>query len=289
MEPVVTTILQALEVGARAASTDIASDSVKSIYNNLKQLIKQKWVDKPEEPNAETVLAGYASKPKLWESMLAQKLEESGIKQDKNIYQQAKQLIQAVDSSVKSVDSSVHIRNQQRSRSPGHHVEGDWNQKTYKQTRLAALLWLLALALTGVIGLGVYLFMTGRLQLLGQPSIPGQVTNSGKPSATSERRVTQTALDSIQAGMTFAQVEERLGVHLKLYSEISYTNAYANTPLGSLYESMTNIKSVSTYSCVLEDGSLFYFAFSQTAQSDSFVLYVKSATPLDLTKPGSSN
>jgi hypothetical protein len=35
----------------------------------------------------------------------------------------------------------------------------------YKQTRLALLLWLLALALTGVIGFGVYLFMQGRLQL----------------------------------------------------------------------------------------------------------------------------
>jgi hypothetical protein len=52
-------------------------------------------------------------------------------------------------------------------------VGRDFSQSTTynRQTRLAVLLWLLALALTGVIGFGVYLFMTGRLQLPKQPAI----------------------------------------------------------------------------------------------------------------------
>lgn len=153
-----------------------------------------------------------------------------------------------------------------------------------RQTRLAVLLWFLALALTGVIGFGVYLFMTGRLQLPGQPAIPERGINSEKPPAVAEQRVTLTALNSIKGGMNFAQVEEKLGVKLKLYSEVSF----ATTPMGSWYASNMNVKGAAAYNCVLEDGSPFYFTFVQIAKPDSFVLYAKSATPPDLMNSGSS-
>jgi hypothetical protein len=84
--------------------------------------------------------------------------------------------------------------------------------------------------------------------------------------------------------MNFAQVEEKSGVKLKLHSEVSF----ATTPMGSWYASNMNVKGAAAYSCVLEDGSSFYFTFLQTAKPDSFVLYAKSATPPDLMNSGSS-
>jgi hypothetical protein len=139
--------------------------------------------------------------------------------------------------------------------------------------------------LTGVIGFGVYLFMTGRLQLPGQPAIPERGFNSEQPPAVAEQKVSLAALDSIQGGMTFEQVEEKLGVPLKLYSETSY----ATTPMGSWYASNMNVKGDAIYSCVLEDGSSFYFGFIQTAEPDRLVLVRKATTPSDSETPGSSN
>jgi hypothetical protein len=122
--------------------------------------------------------------------------------------------------------------------------------------------------------------MTGRLQLPGQPAIPERGFNSEQPPAVAEQKVSLAALDSIQAGMTFEQVEEKLGVPLKLYSETSYFAWYA---------SITNVKADAIYSCVLEDGSSFYFGFIQTAEPDRLFLVRKAITPSDSETPGSSN
>lgn len=176
MEPIIATVLQALSAGALAAATGVATDEVKSIYNELKTLIKQRWSGKPP---AEQLLAEYEKNPESWEEVLAEKLKQSGIDQDNRIYQKAGQLLQVVN-----VSANV---NQSRKASSGHTATNgatinqnevtaggnannagrDINQSTThnRQTRLAVLLWLLALALTGVIGLGIYLYMTGRLQL----------------------------------------------------------------------------------------------------------------------------
>jgi hypothetical protein len=307
MEPVISTVLQALAVGAQAATTGIATDEIKRTYDKLKTLIQKKWIGKP---TAEKLLTAYESNPKSDENkeMLAEKLEESGIHQDQNIHRQAERLIQEVKiaNSTVAVDSSrQEVLNLDRDNSPGNsytathggtldsssrradsggfYNEGQYHQVTNRQTRLAVLLWLLALALTGVIGFGVYLFMNGRLQLPGQPAIPERGINSGKPPAVTEQRVSLTALNSIQGGMAFAQVEEILGVKLKLYEEQSF----AVTPMGSWYASNTNIKGSGVYSCILEDGSPFYLIFLQTVKPDSFVLYAKRATLPDLTNSGS--
>jgi hypothetical protein len=298
MEPV-SLILQALVAGAQAATTD----AIKSGYNKLKALIQQKWVGKPD---AETMLNGYEEvvlngrekDREAWENLLKEKLRESSIHEDQQIRQEAERLL---ESSIRITGSQVALKNQHQqvfnvdqkkqtsatdkatisqdtisANGDAIKVGRDFTQKTIeKQTRLAALLWLLALALTGVIGFGVYLFMTGRLQLPGQPAFPERGINSEQLPAATEQRVSL-----IQGGMTFAQVEEKLGVHLKLYSEISH----ANTPFGSMYARM-NMKGEAIYSCVLEDGSPFYFGFIQTVQPDRLVLVRKAATPWDLTPP----
>jgi hypothetical protein len=61
MEPVVSTVLQALAAGAQAAATGIATDEIKRAYKKLKTLIQQKWIGKP---TAEKLLTAYENNPK---------------------------------------------------------------------------------------------------------------------------------------------------------------------------------------------------------------------------------
>jgi hypothetical protein len=133
--------------------------------------------------------------------------------------------------------------------------------------------------LTGVIGFGVYLFMTGRLQPPGQPAIPERGINSEQPSAVAEQKVALTALNSIQARMTLEEVQTKLDVQLKPYSEISYSSLTSDPPWDS----------AAVYSCVLEDGSSFYLTFVRYTKSDNLVFFAKSVTPPNLMNPGSSN
>jgi hypothetical protein len=295
MEPVISLILPALAAGAQAAATGIATDEVKHIYNELKTLIQQKWIGKP---SADKLLSEYEKDPESWEEVLAEKLEQSGIAQDKHIVQKAEQLLQKIN-----ISTTV---NQSRKASSGHtattgatisedtisagqnayKIGRDFSQSTThnRQTRLAVLLWFLALALTGVIGFGVYLFMTGRLQLPGQPTTSGQFSSNGKPPVKAEQRVTLTTLSSIQEGMTLEETQTKLGVQLRLYSDMSYASIFGNT-----WVQTSNIKRMTAYSCTLEDGSLFYLTFIQHANSDSLNFFAKSATPPDLMKSGSSN
>jgi hypothetical protein len=139
--------------------------------------------------------------------------------------------------------------------------------------------------LTGVIGFGVYLFMTGRLQLPGQPAIPERGFNSEQPPAVAEQRVTLTAINSISERMTLEEVQAKLGVQLRLYSELSYSalpgfsNGYREPGYGYV---------AIVYSCILEDGSPFYLTFMGYAKPNNLVLVAKNATPTNLLNQGSS-
>ena len=184
MEPAISIILEALAVGAQSAAKDVATNETKRIYDWLKSRIQQKWVGKPD---AETLLTAYAegSNPLLKE-VLAQKLEESAIHQDKDICRQAEKLIQEVNASIQIADSQVAVSSNKheaidlsrksssgdtvthgasldkstRSVDKGTYYEGSYTQ--IRQTRLAVLIGLLSLALVGVV---FYLIKTGKIQL----------------------------------------------------------------------------------------------------------------------------
>jgi hypothetical protein len=185
MEPVISTILQALAVGAQATAKNVATNETKRLYDWLRLRIQEQWVGKPD---AETVLAAYAKEPEtLSKEVLAQKLEESGVHQDREIYQQAELLIQKLEASVKIENSQfVSSNNYSRNNSAGgtathgarvskHNIsggrdayinEGTHNESrttnNFRQTRLAILLGILTLILVGVIG---YLVKTGKIRL----------------------------------------------------------------------------------------------------------------------------
>lgn len=187
METAISIILEALAVGSQAAVKDVANGEIKHLYNWLKSNIKEKWVGKPD---AETVLAAYAEDSKSWsKEVLAQKLEESGIYQDKYICRKAEELI-------RDIQTSVHIENSQisansnkqesvesgRTHSSGDTVtgnarldksirsvgtkgtyyEGPYTQINNRQTRLALLFGILALVLVGVV---VYLIKTDNIPI----------------------------------------------------------------------------------------------------------------------------
>jgi hypothetical protein len=109
MEPAISIILEALASGAQATAKDVVSNETKRLYDWLKSRIQEKWVGKPD---AETVLSGYAAdtvltgyakdSTSLSRDVLAQKLEESGIHQDKDIRLQAEKLIQEINTSIKT-------------------------------------------------------------------------------------------------------------------------------------------------------------------------------------------
>lgn len=184
MEPVISTVLQALAVGAQAAATGIATDEIKHTYDKLKTLIQQKWMGKP---TAEKLLTAYENNSESNRGMLAEKLEESGIHQDQNIHRQAERLIQEVkiaNSTVAVDNSRQEVLNLDRDNSPGNSYtathggtldsssrradsggiinEGQFHQVNNRQTRLAVLLGLLALALIGVV---FYLVKTEKIKL----------------------------------------------------------------------------------------------------------------------------
>jgi hypothetical protein len=192
MEPVISTVLQALLVGAQAVATGIATDEAKRIYNQLKALIQQRWTMKPP---AEKLISEYEKDPDSWKQVLAEKLEQSGIYQDQLILQKAKQLLQTINTST-TVDQS-------RKASSGHtattgatisqdimsagqnayKVGGNFSQSiTYsRRTRLVILLGILTLVLAGII---VYLVRTGKIQLPRislSPPPPAQTEEFSKP------------------------------------------------------------------------------------------------------------
>lgn len=298
MGVVMSLILPALAAGAQAAATGIATDEIKHIYDELKILIKQKWIGKP---SAEKLLSEYEKDRESWEQILTEKLEQSSIAKDNNILQKAEQLLQkinvpiSVDQSRQASAGDVAVTGSNISKdtiSAGQSIYKnvrDISQSTThnRQTRLAVLLWLLTLALTGVIGFGVYLFMTGRLQLPGKSTTSGQfpnnenlgeLPNNEKPPAIPEQRVMMEVLDSIQARMTPEEIQEKLGIRLKLYSEVSYTDIFGTR--------IAAWDGAAIYSFTIEDGSPFYLTFLRYHNSNKLVLVAKSATPIHLLSIG---
>lgn len=195
MEPVTSTVLQALAAGAQAAATGIATDEIKRSYNGLKTLIQQKWAVKPP---AEKLLSEYEKDPDSWEQVLAEKLEQSDIHQDKRIYQQAEQLLQKLNILVdlSRQASSGHTATTRATVSADTISSGrdtnkagrDINQnKIYNsQTRIAVLLGLLTLVLAGII---VYLVRTGRISL-SNTSLPSpSPSSSSKPPSNSSTQI----------------------------------------------------------------------------------------------------
>jgi hypothetical protein len=83
--------------------------------------------------------------------------------------------------------------------------------------------------------------------------------------------------------MTLEEVQAKLGIQLEQHSEISYSTVAPG------WANMFGYDSAAVYSCVLKDGSLFYFSFIRFINSDNFVLTGKSHTPIDLMNSESSN
>lgn len=191
MDPVISTVLQALAAGAQAIATGIATDEAKRIYNQLKALIQQNWSVKPP---AEKLITEYEKDPDSQKQVLAEKLEQEGVSQDQHILQKAKQLLQTISTST-TVDQS-------RTASSGHtattgatisldtisagqnayKVDGNFNQSiTYsRRTRLVILLGILTIILAGVI---VYLIRNEKFHLpriLLSPNSPPQIEEASK-------------------------------------------------------------------------------------------------------------
>lgn len=186
MEPVTSTVLQALEAGAKAAATGLATDEIKRIYNGLKTLVQQQWTEKPP---AEKLIAEYEKDPESWEQVLAEKLEKSGIHQDRRIYQQAEQLLQKLNiSGHTATTGATFSADNISSGRDTYKAGGDINQSTTynRQTRLAVLLGLLTLILASVI---VYLVRTGRISLPNTPLPSSSPSSSLKPPSNSSDQI----------------------------------------------------------------------------------------------------
>ncbi len=92
MDPV-TLIVTALAAGAAAALKDTASQAVKDAYAGLRALVQQRLAGKPA---AETALAQYEAKPKVWEEPLKDGLAEAGAGEDAALLESAQRLLKLV-------------------------------------------------------------------------------------------------------------------------------------------------------------------------------------------------
>jgi hypothetical protein len=97
MEPI-SLILAALTAGASAGALDALKDDVadkaKAAYAKLRGLAKKRVAGNPV---AETALAQYEARPKIWAAPLADELAKSGAANDSELVAAAKALMELMD------------------------------------------------------------------------------------------------------------------------------------------------------------------------------------------------
>ncbi len=95
MEPI-SLIVGALAAGAAAALKDTANQAVKSCYDGLKHLIKERFAKKADQEaakDAEKTLTKYEKDPDTYEKPLLKELSAVQADQEQTIVQKAQQLI----------------------------------------------------------------------------------------------------------------------------------------------------------------------------------------------------
>jgi hypothetical protein len=93
MDPI-TLIVTALAAGAASAMQDDAKSAVKTAFERLRHLVKNRFAS-PD--NGQFMLDKHAAAPDIWQAPLKQELEQSGAASDSDLIEAAQRLMQLVD------------------------------------------------------------------------------------------------------------------------------------------------------------------------------------------------
>ncbi|CAK8712953.1 MAG: hypothetical protein CDV28_1337 [Candidatus Electronema aureum] len=95
MEPVTTTIVAAVALGAAESLKNVAAAAVKDAYNGLKQLIQSRYGGNADVTDAVDLVS---QKPEAAprRQMLEQALKDAGVDKDQELHQLAQQLLAAL-------------------------------------------------------------------------------------------------------------------------------------------------------------------------------------------------
>ncbi|MBD1863764.1 MULTISPECIES: hypothetical protein [Trichocoleus] len=251
MEPAISLVLQALAIGAQDVVKDVASNETRHLYDWLKSRIQEKWVGKPD---AKTILKAYEEDSEsLSKEVLAQKLKESGIHQDKDVRRQAELLIQQANSSTNIAGSQIETKNDYSRRNSNgdtqvategarvskHKVlslgrasinEGTHYETThnYKQTKLAVLFGLLTLALAGII---FYLIKTEKIEIPGLTTPPSEKTPPGSlsPSPSMPAYTSSSPSSALSSALVSASASNQVNECRELYTAIKRMESDLNS------------------------------------------------------------